>query len=68
MNIETFRKAEDLQDKIANYKTMLNDWAGHLYEKALQRCESDVLEAMTKLFNDKVNEKIAKLQKEFKEL
>lgn len=68
MNKETLEKAEELQDKIIYLKNSLVYWSEYDYGKALKVAGNDIKEAVNKLFTDKVNEKIAKLQKEFEEL
>lgn len=68
MNKETFKKAEELQDKVIDLKNSLVYWSENDYGTALKLGGNDIEEAVNKLFTDKVNEKIAKLQKEFEEL
>lgn len=68
MDLQKFNKAADLQDKIFDLKNSLDVWNNNDYGKAFKLVGNDIKDAVCKLFNDKVNEKINQLQKEFKEL
>lgn len=68
MDLQKFNKAADLQDKIFDLKNSLDVWNNDDYGKAFKLVGNDIKDAVCKLFNEKVNEKIDKLNQQFKEL